>query len=207
MKKHLLACALALCMAFLCACGGNSGGGSPVPGESAPAEPPAAPPAAEEECPEENLPDEAVEPEPIPEPIPEPPPEPEKLEGLIFLTSFSGQTGGYEIYCFNPETGSESLVSRFTLWTSSDEYSPSSYRLRGIVDRTAFSSDYGKMACTKYFTNNGETHAGWLDTEGNFFDVTEALGLQSKSDFDDPVPYWAAGFQDGFFGYVQRPER
>lgn len=194
MKKRFFALVLALCMAFLYTCGGSSGGITPIPDESPPIEPPLKPPAAEEEFPEENPPEEAAEPEPRE-------PEPEKLKGLIFRSS---SAEGYEISCFDPETGSGSLVSRFPLWTGSYEDPPFLCRPRGIVDRTMFSSDYDKMACTKVFTDDDKTHAGWLDTNGNFFDVTEVLDRQSKSDFDNPVRYEGVGFQDSFFGYARR---
>lgn len=56
----------------------------------------------------------------------------------------------------------------------------------------------------KVFSSNSEVHAGWIDADGNFFDVIEALGLQSKSDFDEPVKYYAAGFADGHFCYYDK---
>lgn len=206
MKKRFLTCALALCMAFLCACGGGSG--SQVGGSAA--EPPPAPPAPEEELPEELPPEEAVEPEPVPEPVPEPEPEelePERLEGLIFVSGvtvigYGDAQTHYEIRCFQPETGKESLISQLDFLTTNnkDYYVPASIQQ---IRRDMFSDDYSKLAVTKHFVSNGETHAGWIDSDGNFFDVTEALGLQSKSDFDDPASYEALGFSDNLFGYYQ----
>ncbi len=65
-----------------------------------------------------------------------------------------------------------------------------------------FSSDYTKAAATKTFASNGEVHAGWIDSTGSFYDVTEALGEQSQSEFDDLVSYHAVGFQGDTFIYV-----
>lgn len=72
-------------------------------------------------------------------------------------------------------------------------------------DRRYFSNDFSKMAATKVFNDKNETHAGWIDQSGEFFDVTEALGEQS-SDFGDPVTYGAIGFtEDNLFVYSNNP--
>ena len=74
---------------------------------------------------------------------------------------------------------------------------------RGIYHtyREWFNDDYTKMAITRYDNNKGETHAGWLDENGNFFDVTEKLGLQSEGDFSDPANYEAVGFTEEYYAY------
>ena len=107
-------------------------------------------------------------------------PEPEKLEGLIFAAEEWTLDPGlaqdhYAVRSFHPETGKESLISRFDLqviMNGSDLYRPAK---RDRMSRDIFSEDYSTIAVTKNFAGNGETHAGWMDTDGNFFDVTEAL--------------------------------
>lgn len=48
--------------------------------------------------------------------------------------------------------------------------------------------------------STGEYHAGWFDESGTFFNVTEALNMQSKSDLDEPFKYTATGFSNnGYF--------
>lgn len=186
MKKHFLTCALALCMAFLCACGGGESGSQ---GGGTAAEPlPAAP-----------APGEPEEPEPVPEP--------EKLEGLIFasgmtIVGYDESQTHFEIRCFQPETEKESLISQFDLLyiNGNDYYQLAAYER---VNRDLFSDDYSKIAVTKHFVSSGETHAGWIDSDGSFFDVTEALGLQSKSGSESPASYNAMGFSDNLFGYYQ----
>lgn len=199
MKKRLSACALALCMAcVLCACGGGSD--TPAP----PVEP-TPPPVQNVTPPAENSPSDVSEPDSSYVEVP-PEPEPEKLEGLIFVNQSTSSTNPYisrEVYCFNPETGTETLVSKFTFLSRSaneDYYMDNSFIL--APNQYMFSSDYSKMAITKYFANNGEAHAGWLDTNGVFFDVTEKLGQNSKSDFEDTVHYKADGFSDEWFCFA-----
>lgn len=204
MKKRLSACALALCMAcVLCACGG--GGDTPAPPVD-----PTPPPVQDVSSLEDGYSDisqlDNIYLEEPMEPELEPEPEPEKLEGLIFVNQSTSATDPYisrEVYCFNPETGTETLVSKFTFLSRSadeDYYMDNSFVLS--PNQRMFSSDYSKMAITKYFASNGEAHAGWLDTNGVFFDVTEKLEQNSKSDFEDTVHYKADGFSDEWFCFA-----
>lgn len=65
-----------------------------------------------------------------------------------------------------------------------------------------FSSDFKKLAVSETFTNNNECHVGWLDHNGRFFDVTEALDETAQSDFEDPRNFFVLGFtQDDIFEY------
>lgn len=114
------------------------------------------------------------------------------------------------VYCFNPEAGETDTISTFTHTESMDlggyYYAPlTSYGFLSTYTynsgRYHFSEDFSKMAMKKVLSSNEEVHAGWIDASGNFFDVTEALGLQSKSDFDTPAKIYAAGFSDGYFSY------
>lgn len=114
----------------------------------------------------------------------------------------------YTIYAIDPEDGSYREISNF--WFDSvfertnPEYTivPALQFMRYANLYDQFSSDYTKTAATKTFANNGEAHAGWITTDGSFFDVTEALDEQSHGDFDDAVNYQAVGFQDDVFIYV-----
>lgn len=70
--------------------------------------------------------------------------------------------------------------------------------------REWFTSDYSKVAVSRLDTQSGQTSVGWIDTNGDFFDASEALGQLDRGDFDDPVTYRAVGFtDDGFFVYKQ----
>lgn len=69
--------------------------------------------------------------------------------------------------------------------------------------REWFSGDFTKMADTKIFNSNNEKHIGWLNTQGNFIDITETLGEATKSDFDDPKTIYSVGFlPDDSFVYL-----
>lgn len=139
-----------------------------------------------------------------------------EAEGIIVLQNYfyrtddgTGYTIIYSIKSIDSSTGMSTSIAEFSAErpysTAIDKY----YYLLPTIgtcnpygnDRRYFSSDFSKMAVTKVFVDKNETHVGWLDQSGNFFDVTEALGEQS-SDFGDPVTYGAVGFtEDGLFVY------
>ena len=70
------------------------------------------------------------------------------------------------------------------------------------VNRWSFSKDYTRLSDQKIFAANNERHAGWQNVDGSFADVTENLGQQSKSDFEDPVYYRGLGFAGENFGFA-----
>lgn len=128
-----------------------------------------------------------------------------EVSGLIIMTTENSSDVGstitsVSISCLDVETGKKQLLSTFPYETTllSDGY----YATR----KEWFNNDYSLMACTKAVGDSGETHAGWIDTNGTFFDVTEALGLQSKNAFSNPAHYQAIGFtEDGYFAYCEIP--
>lgn len=133
-----------------------------------------------------------------------------EVEGIIVL-----QADWSDLYCptytvsaINPESGDYHEVSSFWFDSVFERTNPEYTivpalqfaRYANLYDQ--FSSDYTKTAATKTFASNGEVHAGWVTTDGDFFDVTEALDEQSHGDFDDAVNYQAVGFQNDVFIYV-----
>ncbi len=133
-----------------------------------------------------------------------------EIEGIIVL-----QADWSDLYCptytvsaINPESGDYHEVSNFWFDSVFERTNPEYTivpalqfaRYANLYDQ--FSNDYTKAAATKTFANNGEVHAGWINTDGSFFDVTEALDEQSHGDFDDIVSYQAVGFQGDVFIYV-----
>lgn len=68
--------------------------------------------------------------------------------------------------------------------------------------RNKYSGDYTKRAVAKIFTENNSLHAGWIDMNGDFFDVSEEAGDVPDSDFADPPWHQVCGFAwDGSFVY------
>lgn len=67
-----------------------------------------------------------------------------------------------------------------------------------------FSDDYQKMVWTRDL--QGMSHAGWIDTEGNFFDVTGELDLHPNGDFSKKQDYYACGFYEGYFVFKLRED-
>ena len=186
MKKWNRALAILLAAgmaASLCGCGSSADSSAPP-----------SVPASQAVTPEPML-----EPTPTPEPTPEPTPTPEpELHGLIYRESYAFNGKSSTSICYlNPETCETKIISTFGNFESAnDDYY---YSGGGSV-----SADFSKISCTKFFRNGGSSHAGWIDTEGNFFDVTEALGLQIQSDFGPEIHYYPVGFYNGLFGFEER---
>ena len=114
----------------------------------------------------------------------------------------------FTLLSINPNTGAEKIIAIFQLddytkrWKSDAiAYYPMQRNSYSNL-RDRFSPDFSKMVATKYFIENNASHAGWVDTSGKFFDVTEALGEAAKSEFDVPQSYVGYGFTDsGLFAY------
>lgn len=67
--------------------------------------------------------------------------------------------------------------------------------------RFIYSDDFSKCATTCSL-ESGEQHAGWLNSDGTFTDVTVAVGEASKNDFEVARHFLAIGFtNDGRFIY------
>lgn len=125
--------------------------------------------------------------------------------GLIILND-TKDAGAIKIVSVQPESGEQQEIASF--FVAGMGLNREGYFYQWLSEpivlsdsmKQKFSYDYTKLAATKTFTNDMESHAGWIENDGTFFDVTEKLGLQSKSDFDDPVHYKAIGFtEDGYF--------
>lgn len=126
-------------------------------------------------------------------------------QGLIVMTVEHADQVKISVANFNAQTGDLQTVAS---WSNPDlldlrrnkavVYSlPNNTQFNS--EREWFSAEYDRLAVTMIRRSDNETHAGWLETDGTFFDVTEALGQQS-SDFGDAVKYAARGFTaDGLF--------
>ena len=124
--------------------------------------------------------------------------------GLIILDDTT-DADAFRIVSIQPESGEQQEIASFVVAGINQE---EEFFYQVLTDpfvlsdsmKQKISYDYTKLAATKFFRNDMESHAGWLENDGTFLDVTEKLGLQSKSDFDDPVYYKAIGFtEDGYF--------
>lgn len=147
-------------------------------------------------------------------------PETGEAEGIIILQNYfyHADDGVSNIFVYsvsnvNPTTGTSKQIAEFSIRRPYNMTSEEFYYLVPAIglnnrfgyDRRYFSSDFSKIAITKVFNDKNESHAGWLDQSGNFFDATEALNEQS-SDFGDPVTYNAIGFtEDDLFVYSDNP--
>lgn len=222
MKQRILASLLAPIMAFLlCACGSDQPTPNPSYNDNSPAsdepytadeiakDPTETTGAAETPDPGSSTPD-TQNPNPAPA-------DPDKPEGLIILTTSSGSSVGATdiiISSIAVDAGNFQTISKFTVGNIHGESTVSgsyvtpegSGNVIGggyyATRREWFDDDYDRMAITWMDSASAEVHAGWLDVDGEFFDVTVALGLEAKSDFDSPTKHNAIGFsEDGYFVY------
>lgn len=133
--------------------------------------------------------------------------DPEEIEGIVaMMTHNTTQSCTIEIINIDPNTGDQRLISDFYLERSSDndeiyKWADTRYNMRGW-----FSDDFTKMAINKYYSGasssyGNEDHAGWIDTDGYFTDVTGACMVKEDDGFFDTslTQHGAIGFNDGQF--------
>ena len=128
----------------------------------------------------------------------------EEISGIIAMTSEISGDSTFHVFSIDPNTGEQQSLLRVTYTSNVGKetyYLPPTLTVYSASAREWVSSDFSKIAATKYISGTGEYHAGWFDASGAFYDVTEALGLQAQSDFDDPACYFAGGFTEDFFVY------
>lgn len=128
-----------------------------------------------------------------------------KLEGLILMTVTNVNFCDPKIYYVDIETGDSKLIAEWDFRPRQGEAITYSLGAGFRCGRQeCFADGYSKVAVSQTDSQSGQTCAGWLEADGNFFNVTEALGQLSRSDFDDAVQYYAVGFMDDeFFVYRQ----
>lgn len=102
--------------------------------------------------------------------------------------------------CLDIDSGTSDSVSDFDfnlVKEGADGYIiPYSPRLIGeIANREMFNDNYGRMILDKYSAETGLRTAGWMDRNGEYFDVTGYLGLESEYG----IGYSAVGFLDDYF--------
>ena len=195
MKNRIIA--LALCAGMLLLGGCASDGGT----AGSPSEPSAGSTSSSVET--EAPPEESGEPISEPE-DPAETEEPEEVLGIIAMTSEISGDCTFRVVCINPNTGEQESLLNVTYTSNVGKdtyYLPPTMTVYSASASEWVSSDFSKIAATKYMSGTGEYHAGWFDASGEFYDVTEALGLQAQSDFDDPACYFAGGFTEGYFVY------
>lgn len=232
MKRKLLATLLAASVAFsLCACGNQGESGVSQPDVNPPTSESTTNNAPENPTPdnqqtednpttdEESTPDVTQDVsggETIDTPAPEDS-ETGRPEGLILMTvsPLDVYRKAITITALNPDTGDSRTVSEFWFGriaengaVTEEYYTPEGDALtpgKGYyaTRREWFNEDYSLMAVTRYDCSSGESCAGWLDANGNFFNVTDTLGMSAKSDFDTSARQTATGFsEDGYFSYM-----
>lgn len=132
-----------------------------------------------------------------------------EIEGIIVLTMYPSHSQLCVVVdTVNPNNGSVQniLSTQITPVIATNEYGyvifPENPRFGNLQD--LFTPDFSKIAVTRVATSNQSMHAGWMDKDGNFFDVTAAVGEAEASDFEDPARYQAIGFTDDGATFVYK---
>lgn len=116
--------------------------------------------------------------------------------GIIALIVSGSTNKDFTVISIDPATGETQIIAEFLSQNWSYDQTKFSLDLHWTQENLPelISPDCTKLAITLTTLSTYERHAGWIDSDGTFFDVTEALGLQSKSDFEEPAEYLATGF-------------
>lgn len=196
MRNRIIALVLCAGMLLLGGCA-SDGGTTGSPPESAAGNPS---PSVETEIPPEESGEPISEPE---DPVEAD--DPEEIAGIIAMTTDFTSRFSFTVVSINPETGEQQEISSFSIPSVTDDsqyMTPNDYAYYYASARQWLSADFDKVAATRVVLDTGERRAGWFTTDGEFFDVTEALGLSAQSDFDTPARHHAVGFADGYFVYT-----
>lgn len=149
--------------------------------------------------------------------------EPKGIIAALVESNLNQAHSVVQVVAINPDTGEQGLVAEFSLKhaTSSEVMSPNevddsvvrymlaeyySQSMKEGNHRNWFSDDYTKMIANRVFlAREFEQHAGWMDTEGNFFDVSETSGTITERGFSnsEPKKHVAIGFDDGNFVFQE----
>lgn len=144
----------------------------------------------------QTLADEFVEATEEPEPIVEP--EPERTDGIYLSTiGTEGKMTVVKVYRIDPDIAEIELVRTISWKIIQDgiQYAINDNSNRGYH---TLSYDHSKVAVTMIDSNRMETHTGWIDENGEFFDVTEALDWQYHGGFsEEKNGYQTEGFLPG----------
>lgn len=128
--------------------------------------------------------------------------ETEEISGIIeMLIHNTTQTCNVQVVSIDPDTGTQHVISEFCL--KRDNKMLYQWADSRCMARNWFTDDFTNMAVDMYLSETGECHAGWIDTDGNFTDVTEMSGLAGEKDFFNtaPVQHRAIGFVDGRYAF------
>ncbi len=122
----------------------------------------------------------------------------EKTAGLVIGNYTLTKTQSYvEIYLVDPDSAEIQQLFSVNLAKRTDG---TAFYLHGssryASQQGLVSKDLSKIAITKWDMNKNEWHAGWIDREGRFWDITKALGLVPESDFEDLPWHYACGFTE-----------
>lgn len=188
--KKIISALLVAALVGLTACSEDTGSSSPAESSRAESSSEVATPT----------PEPTEEPTPTPEPTSTP--EPEGAHGLIIMAS--NGISSIIIYSVDPDTGETKEISSFQnlgkVWTNretGEESEITLYEMPSDIPYSALiSEDCTKFVAIKCIRASGECHAGWVDSDGIFFDVTDALGQGGTSDFSTDS-YYPCGFIDG----------
>lgn len=152
-----------------------------------------------------------AEPKPAPEETQNVPTTPasKEIKGLILMKANTGYsmndfdriliTDELAIYSFDPDTGAANQLTTFTIrpFTNGRTFNwfPNTENVCHWFDPS-----YTKLSANCLIDDTGDQHAGWIDNNGNFFDVTEAVGMARQGDFGGRVDQEAFGItDDGMF--------
>lgn len=137
---------------------------------------------------------------------------PVKPEGIIAaFVEYDNSYGSLttQIVAINPDSGEQNIISEFLLTGRKDEAGAilgrETFPYNDMTTgnhRNWFSEDFTKMIVIQVLESpDYEAHAGWIDTSGNFFDVTKAIGAAVETDFSSskPVRQYPVGFQNNNF--------
>lgn len=115
--------------------------------------------------------------------------------GLVVCVQHNAGIGmDYVLFLVDPETGDYKELNSFSYRNTNDGYCWPALQIYDSNYQTMFSRDASKMAVTYTIRSTKSKRAGWIDGDGYFFDVPEALGMKPENEFVAQPDYYSIGF-------------
>lgn len=114
----------------------------------------------------------------------------------------------YILFAVNPETGKCSEVNRFPKFLQEGMFQLTNYYANGM---STFSKDLDKAAFSGCDSETGQYYTGWIDSNGNIFNLTKSLGMDrvenTGNEFEkqpELADYYPLGFTKDGISFVFR---
>ena len=128
------------------------------------------------------------------------------IKGIIAITDLAESKPTYihiQITAIDPVSGDITAIRNFEKSDINNKFDSVLHSGRALSDQQLFDENYSKLAVDTLRDREGNQHVGWLDTNGEYTDVTELVDDYDGGDFGGIHAQKNGRFgRDGYFYYL-----